>query len=102
MFVVLILERGLYVEAERSENTFTTSLDFGESLYKDNKTMVTQEDNNNEFATKHCFRCGAINSKVHESETLCEQCGEESLYTLIEALDKLNDLYVRGLFRLRR
>ena len=50
--------------------------------------------------TKHCFRCGTTN--VVTDGVTCPDCGEPSLYTLIEALDMLNDLYVKGGFSIAK
>lgn len=47
-----------------------------------------------------CFRCGEINGEIsQDEETLvvsCQSCGEDSIVTFQQALDLLNDFYLKG------
>ena len=47
-----------------------------------------------------CYRCGEIMGDVRETENhygyTCESCGEQSVISFLNALDILNDLYLKG------
>lgn len=53
----------------------------------------------------HCFRCGARDVEVNDlggDKVKCPDCGERSLMTTVEALDLLNDLYLKGNFSITK
>jgi len=47
-----------------------------------------------------CYRCGEIMGEIRESDSstgwTCESCGEPAVMSFLNALDILNDLYIRG------
>lgn len=56
-----------------------------------------------EIRTKACFRCGIIEGPVDydaQDTPICGACREPAIVNFIEALDLLNDLYLKGLFEL--
>jgi len=47
-----------------------------------------------------CYRCGEMMGEIRESEGvygyICESCGEQGIVSFLNALDILNDMYVKG------
>lgn len=45
-----------------------------------------------------CFRCGELMGDFTEAgETLtCSGCGEEGIVSMVNALDMINDMYLKG------
>lgn len=47
-----------------------------------------------------CFRCGELMGDIREANDgyhyICENCGEVSVISFVNALDILNDLYIKG------
>lgn len=46
-----------------------------------------------------CFRCGEINGDIKEDldqRYICDNCGERGVVTFVNALDILNETYIRG------
>lgn len=50
-----------------------------------------------------CYRCGTINGNLRDMELdgrqKCGECGEDAIITFQEAMDALNDAYLKGIFR---
>jgi len=51
-----------------------------------------------------CFRCGKVAGDVRkdseEGPWICEECGESGIVTIPQALDIINDFYLREEFTL--
>lgn len=52
-----------------------------------------------------CYRCGAINGPLKEwdeeqTRPTCDECGESAIVTMQEAMDILNDLHLKGKWRI--
>lgn len=45
-----------------------------------------------------CFRCGELMGDIREegASTVCDSCGEAAIMTLTNALDVMNEIYLRG------
>jgi len=47
-----------------------------------------------------CWRCGELMGEIRESEGsygyICESCGEQGIVSFLNALDMLNDMYLKG------
>lgn len=48
-----------------------------------------------------CWRCGKVMGALKEDDAgfrlICGECGENSVLSFINALDVINDLFVRGI-----
>jgi len=46
-----------------------------------------------------CWRCGEIMGDIRQEEQgyICESCGEQAIVSMINILDVMNDLHLRGL-----
>jgi predicted RNA-binding Zn-ribbon protein involved in translation (DUF1610 family) len=72
--------------------------------------MVDDEDNDEEetyepleeVSYARCFRCGAECYNFEDGGSRrCPDCGEHGVYTIMEAYDMLNDLFIKKCFTIR-